>query len=32
MHSAYETMGSADAQYLAQFAEAFYAEPLPKVQ
>ena len=32
MHSAYETMGSVDAQYLARFAEAFYAAPLPKVK
>ena len=32
MHAAYETMGSADAQYLARFAEAFYAQPLPKVE
>ena len=32
MHSAYETMGSADAAHLARFAEAFYARPLPKVE
>ncbi|MBR3562112.1 MAG: M18 family aminopeptidase [Oscillospiraceae bacterium] len=32
MHSAYETMGSADATHLARFAEAFYGMPLPKVE
>lgn len=32
MHSAYETMGSADAEHLARFAEAFYREALPRVK
>ena len=31
MHSACETMGSADAAHLARFAEAFYGEALPAV-
>ena len=32
MHSAYETMGCADAERLARFSEAFYREPLPRVE
>ncbi len=32
MHSAYETMGCADAGAMADFAEAFYAAPLPTVE
>ena len=32
MHSAYETMGSADAADLARFAEAFCREPLPAME
>lgn len=32
MHSTYETMGSADAGYLAQFALAFYGGELPKTE
>ena len=32
MHSAYETMGARDAGYLAQFAEAFYRDPLPQIE
>ena len=32
MHSAYETMGSADAAHLSRFAEAFYTQPLPRVE
>ena len=32
MHSAYETMGAHDAAALADFAEAFYSEPLPAVE
>ena len=32
MHAAYETMGAADAEYLARFAEVFYREALPQIE